>query len=669
MTDTPRSEHYPTRFSTPVSDLDDHRHQQESMPRVENTSPSRSRRGTVTSIVAPRPARPDLLSVNDALEREGMIARDFESAIVDDDKSPSDTGGDNNGFFGRRGSVSPMARRDTFRRPRDVQLDARPRSRTSTKSSGSVSPPNSVDAFADPRRRDRAGTINSQRPPSDVDLRLQRTVSQATGRRRPTFSEESRHGGTVNNETASRRSSVEEDVCFPVEESSNTYRIDFEELEEFVATNQTRTPVIPLSRKQSKVSVNSQRSKQKVFHDLRRGPSIQEVPKASGDGFEQFPRPADSGTDLEDEKVDVHIENPGHLTVQHEQHVNRWAFFSSELDDTIHAADLGGLLMPGERFRDLFELPPDSGTWWLDMLSPTEEEVFAICKAFGVHPLTREDILTQEAREKVELFRAYYFVCFRSFYQMDKASEDFMEPVNVYAIVFREGLLTFTFAPNPHAANVRKRIGRLKDYISLSSDWICYALIDEIVDSFGPVIRDIEHETDAIEDQVFTARAEDSRQILRAIGECRKKVMSMMRLLGGKADVIKGFAKRCNEQYSIAPRGDVGLYLSDIQDHVVTMMSNLSHFEKMLSRSHSNYLAQISVDSLSQGNAVNEMLGKITVIATILVPLNLICGLFGMNVPVPGVNSSSLGWFFGILGVMCAFVVTCLVVARKMRYV
>lgn len=145
--------------------------------------------------------------------------------------------------------------------------------------------------------------------------------------------------------------------------------------------------------------------------------------------------------------------------------------------------------------------------------------------------------------------------------------------------------------------------------------------------------------------------------------------MSLLRLLGGKADVIKGFAKRCNENFNVAPRGDVGLYLSDIQDHVVTMMSNLGHFEKMLSRSHSNYLAQISVDNLVQGNAANETLGKVTLIATILVPLNLICGLFGMNVPVPGRESGGLGWFFGIVGVIAAFVTICLVVAKRMRYI
>lgn len=56
--------------------------------------------------------------------------------------------------------------------------------------------------------------------------------------------------------------------------------------------------------------------------------------------------------------------------------------------------------------------------------------------------------------------------------------------------------------------------------------------------------------------------------------------MSLYRLLGNKADVIKGFAKRCNERWEVAPRSEIGLYLGDIQDHIVTMTSNLSHYEK-----------------------------------------------------------------------------------------
>ena len=60
---------------------------------------------------------------------------------------------------------------------------------------------------------------------------------------------------------------------------------------------------------------------------------------------------------------------------------------------------------------------------------------------FGIHPLTTEDILLEETREKIELFRNYYLVCFRSFDQ-DPYSQTYLEPLNMYIIVFREGTLS-----------------------------------------------------------------------------------------------------------------------------------------------------------------------------------------------------------------------------------
>ncbi|KAH7074739.1 hypothetical protein BKA63DRAFT_320336 [Paraphoma chrysanthemicola] len=661
MTDTPRSEKSQTRFSTPVSELDDHRLQPASLPRVEPGSPvqPRSRRPTFASAV-PQDRPQLLLQVNEALEGETITRRDFETAVVDDDTHLSPEA-----YIRRPSIASPQhhSRRDTFRRPRDPAVERLSRSRASSTSSRSVSPPNSVDAFAGPRRRDRANTVNSVAP-SELDLGLKRTHSVGTARRCPTIDNEHQDDyHTI--DASSANSSAEEDVCFPVQEDpGKTTRFDYEELEEFIAEPQTKTLIGEELRHKPSITTLS---KPKVFADLRPKSSLSTAPRMEADA--QTLKDVDPAIQekLAEEGL-AHMFNEKRDAMEARQ--NRWTFFSSELDDTIHAAELGGLLMPGERFRDLFEPAPenDGGVWWLDMVNPTEEEVFAIAKAFGVHPLTREDIVLQEPREKVELFHQYYFVSFRSFFQADKESEDYLEPVNFYAVVFKEGLLTFTFTESPHTLNVRKRISRLRDYINLNADWICYALIDDIVDSFAPVIRGIEDEADSIEDQVFTARIEDSRAILRSVGDCRKRVMQLLRLLGGKADVIKGFAKRCNESYSVAPRGDVGLYLSDIQDHVVTMMSNLSHFEKMLSRAHSNYLAQISVDQVIQGNASNETLQKVTVIATILVPLNLICGLFGMNVRVPG-QDGSIAWFFGILGTICLFVATCLAVAKRMKYI
>ena len=320
----------------------------------------------------------------------------------------------------------------------------------------------------------------------------------------------------------------------------------------------------------------------------------------------------------------------------------------------------------GEKPKRYGERP----TFWLDVLSPTETEMRVIAKTFGIHPLTAEDILVQEAREKVELFRNYYFVNYRTFEQ-DTSSEDYLEPVNMYVVVFREGVISFHFSMTPHPANVRRRIRQLSEYVIMSSDWISYALIDDITDVFAPLIQAIEEEVDDIDDSILklhsgtkeeqnekvkASKTDDGKSdsgeqssggdMLRRVGEGRKKVMLLYRLLGNKADVIKGFAKRCNERWEIAPRSDIGLYLGDIQDHILTMTSNLSHYETLLSRAHSNYLAQINIRMNERQEQTADVLGKLTVLGTIVLPMNIVTGMWGMNVMVPGQDVDNLIWFW-----------------------
>ena len=272
---------------------------------------------------------------------------------------------------------------------------------------------------------------------------------------------------------------------------------------------------------------------------------------------------------------------------------------------TEHSGDATPAQSSGAGQKEKEKRYGDRPTFWLDVLSPTDTEMRVISKTFGIHPLTAEDIMMQEAREKVELFPKYYFVNYRTFEQ-DMNSEDYLEPVNMYVVVFPEGVISFHFSMTPHPANVRRRIRQLKEYLQPSSDWISYALIDDITDVFAPLIQSIEEEVDEIDDailQLHSDKKEESTnekskpsknsddkseagdgtssggRMLQRVGEGRKKVMLLYRLLGNKADVIKGFAKRCNEKWRIAPKSDIGLYLGDIQDHILTMTSNLSHYE------------------------------------------------------------------------------------------
>ncbi|EXJ79984.1 hypothetical protein A1O3_08270 [Capronia epimyces CBS 606.96] len=638
-----------SRFSTPAPELDDHRRNLGVLPARDTSSIVEA------ELPGPKPStidERDLAQVDKALlntlaQETDPIARDFEQAIVDDDKSDAEDAPHGSGrkpsFLGRR-----LTNREG--RPRIPRLD---RSRDSS-SSRSTSPANSIEAFAEPRRRARANTAGSHSSSILENIR-NRTQSGGTDQRRPTLTNISIPAPP----TLRTERDANDDITFPTdEEPGKTYKIDFEELEEFVALSaQGKIPDEP---------AGYESNDSRMFGDLRKFENPGGVVHAilNGDNFYEKPL--------------VHYDTNGTLPPSNEDRLTlkekhrptkpaeRFFLFTSGLVQGKSATALGDFVSDGTTFRDLFEVGPDGGVWWLDCLNPTRAELEVLCKAFKIHRLTREDIETQEAREKVELFSQYYFVCFRSFV-MDKSSEDFLDPIHIYIVVCGDGVLSFSYTKNPHSRNVHRRISKLGDFISLGPDYICYAMIDDIVDSFAPIIRDAEHESENIEDQVFIAREDDFLALLRQIGECRKRVLDMMRLLGGKADVIKGFAKRCNDQYQVAPRGDIGLYLGDIQDHVVTMMSNLTHVEKMLSRSHANYLAQLNVDNILKGNHTNKALAKITVVATILVPLNLITGLFGMNVNVPGHDTAGLYWFFGIIGVICLFVATMLTIARKLR--
>ena len=408
-------------YDTPVPELDDHRHHSSSSQRV-----VRPRRGTFDSLYGTRQADREV-------DAPAILVRDFEEAVVDDD------GAGELVFTPRR------ARRPTVE---------------STNEGRRVSPPNSVKAFAAARRREREMSFSEA--PADADDGLSRVMSISSRRshrsKPPTVEKDSR--SILTNNTA------EEDVCFPLQDNhrKDQLHIDFDFLENFM--NAERAARIESREDKTNAAFNDI---QLQTAESRRSQLV----TSDGDILDM---PSDDSVIREKEAA----EEPAKPKAQPNAiDNNRFSFFSSAWESTIHAAEMADLVLPGEDLRGLFELPKDEsdGVWWLNCNGATKEEVQGICKAFGIHPLTIEDIITQEAREKIELFPSYYFACFRSFNVVEEPDGKEYEPFNIYVVVFREGTLSFSFAPNSHASQVRKRITALKDYVALSSDWICYALM------------------------------------------------------------------------------------------------------------------------------------------------------------------------------------------------
>ncbi|EMD42062.1 hypothetical protein CERSUDRAFT_110608 [Gelatoporia subvermispora B] len=161
--------------------------------------------------------------------------------------------------------------------------------------------------------------------------------------------------------------------------------------------------------------------------------------------------------------------------------------------------------------------------WWLDVSSPTWEDMHAIGKLLHLHPLTLEDILQQDPREKLEVFPklGYHFIVFRAMESKKTRErlrllhggnegpidEGIIGEVIVYLVVFREGICTFHFADiAEHTDHVRHKILTLGENTHMSSDWIAHGLIDSIVDSFFPFLERIEDEVLDIENLIFSDR-------------------------------------------------------------------------------------------------------------------------------------------------------------------
>ncbi|KAL9554226.1 hypothetical protein PS6_003514 [Mucor atramentarius] len=337
----------------------------------------------------------------------------------------------------------------------------------------------------------------------------------------------------------------------------------------------------------------------------------------------------------------------------------------------------------GRSFTDI-NLPPNmtletlltKENFWIDLTSPSNEEMKIISKVFHIHPLTAEDIMSHEIREKCDVFRHYMFVCYRAFLH---DCEQLLKPVTFYNIVTKKHILTFHFGHVPHVNHVQQRVKQLQDYIEVVPDWINYAIMDEITDSFAPMIQQIESEVDAIDDLVLLYKSDQSDMILR-IGTCRKKVIQMVRLLGTKVEVVRGLMKRIVEDVSASSiqqdeivdgkiYPDVGLYLGDVQDHILTMLQNLNHYETVLARSESNYLARISIELTQTSNSTNHVIGRLTIFATVLLPMNLVTGLWGMNVKVPGKDYDNLIYFFWIVLSLAVFAILSLTLAKRLKLI
>ncbi len=319
---------------------------------------------------------------------------------------------------------------------------------------------------------------------------------------------------------------------------------------------------------------------------------------------------------------------------------------------------------------------------WLDICRPTVGDLEDVARAFpGIHPLSIEDVQMRDAREKCEVFDdAYMFLCIATLGDAQPlhvakadgaAGRDGTAPSAIYMLLFATHIITIHHEPIAHISRV---LGRLMDTFTLQaavpSDWIMYALLDDCVDEFVPALASLCGQVDAIDDLILTLSYGELSDMLRRIGLARRRVTALLRLLKPKSDIIRTLTRRS------AVRGAIGestaIYLRDVQDHVVSSIQDLEQYGETLNRSHGNYLAHISIELNDASNRMNVVMKKLTAAAAIVLPISLISGLWGMNVPVPGQDGVTTLYqlmpFFTILSAMTAILLSMYYVGHRIDW-
>lgn len=156
---------------------------------------------------------------------------------------------------------------------------------------------------------------------------------------------------------------------------------------------------------------------------------------------------------------------------------SRFSYFSSQSQQALFSSTWEGL-QPTTPVDTLFpeKDSPDDSIWWLDVCDATNRDVETVSQTLSIHPLTTEDVISRETREKVEVFRNYYLISFQTLVTGDD-KDAFPSSAGFYILVFRRGAVTFSPSGCEHVRRVRNRIRRMHDPSVLSADWICYALM------------------------------------------------------------------------------------------------------------------------------------------------------------------------------------------------
>ncbi len=270
-----------------------------------------------------------------------------------------------------------------------------------------------------------------------------------------------------------------------------------------------------------------------------------------------------------------------------------------------------------DSIEDLLTYKQSETTSWINIDGVHEVELLEkIGKNFDIHPLTLEDILNTNQRPKLDEYPNYLYIVLRMFFLDEKDKSLKHEQVSL--ILNKNFVITFLEDAGDVFDPVRERIKKagtkMREY---GTDYLAYALIDSIVDSYFHILEKIGEEIEGLEDAVIVEPNKNDIQIIHLL---RREMILLRRAIWPLREVISSLQR--NEIDFIEEK--TRIYLRDVYDHTIQVIDTIESYRDMIVGMLDTYLSSTS-------NKLNEVMKVLTIISTLFIPLTFLAGVYGMN--------------------------------------
>ena len=289
--------------------------------------------------------------------------------------------------------------------------------------------------------------------------------------------------------------------------------------------------------------------------------------------------------------------------------------------------------------------------FWLDIHGPGLEGLALLRDVFGFHPIALEDSEHFGQRPKLDTYDDYVMLVVYG------AADDDDSLVEVHCFLSEHYLVTVHHDDCPAFSDLRARITSHHLHTD-NAAFVLYAVVDALVDSFFPLLSDFDDRIDTIEDRVFQSPDDAQLQEVFAI---KRTLVGLRKVITPMRDL---FARVVTGVFAIpgmTPDGE--RYYRDVYDHLIRISDLVDSYRDLTTGAMDVYLSTVS-------NRLNVVMKRLTIVATIFMPLTWITGFFGMNFGWLVLNVTGWPAFFALgLGAQALAVVIMLVLFRKQGWI